>query len=390
MELVFCVACMRRVGETTDRLGKQVGFFAVGLLVREFYFSEGGSFCSGVWLKPGTALKSRLRSLGSMDPPTGWVALVEMRNQLMEGQDNDAITIPSVPSFADHLFASESIPYRVVVKARTHRGYHRACNEDHFAVLHRRRSCELIATSLPADSPIFQEDEGYLLMVADGMGGNVYGEYASRLAINTVLELAARSTTWIMKFTENEQRALKYRVDAYLERLQQRFRECYEQEPACRGMGTTMTSAHLIPPHLAIMHVGDSRAYLYRAGHLTQLTRDHTVAQNMIDAGAAPHEVQKFAHLLTNRLGGDTGPVDVQIQHVGVQTGDRILLCTDGLSNGVTDPQLTRLLGGVDLEEIVQVLIAAALAAGGQDNITVVLAEVQAVQPPVPEVVSDS
>jgi len=311
---------------------------------------------------------------------------VDLRNLLMEGQDDDTVTIPSTPSFADHLFVSELKPYRVVVSALTHRGYHRARNEDHFAVLRRRRSCELIATNLPADSPLAQEDEGYLMIVADGMGGNVHGEYASRLAINTVLALAARSTTWITKFTENEQRALKYRVDAYLERVQQRFRECYEQEPACRGMGTTMTSAHLIPPHLAIIHVGDSRAYLYREGHLTQLTRDHTMAQKMIDTGAAPHEVRRFAHLLTNRLGGDTGPVDVQIQHVDIQNGDRILLCTDGLSDCVTAPQLTDLLGGEDLEEIVQALIAAALAAGGKDNITAVLAEVQAVNPPLPEV----
>lgn len=281
------------------------------------------------------------------------------------------------PSFANHLFVSEVVPCRVRVSAQTHIGYQRARNEDHYAVLRRSRSCELLLTNLPPDSLQLAEDEGYLLLVADGMGGGARGDYASQLAITTVLELAARSTTWIMKFTESERRALKYRVDAYLERLQQRFRECCLRDPAYRGMGTTMTAAHLVPPHLSIMHVGDSRAYLFRDQQLTQLTHDQTVAQKMLDAGADPKEARRFAHLLTNSLSGDTGPVDVQIMHVDVRIGDRILVCTDGLSDYVEASQLAARLSGEDLDEVVEGLIATALAAGGKDNITAVMAELQ-------------
>jgi protein phosphatase len=221
----------------------------------------------------------------------------------------------------------------------------------------------------------FPSDEAYCLVVADGIGGAAFGDFASQLALNTILEVAGRATSWVIKFTDLKAQDWSERVEAYVEQIQSKFRECSEADPRLRGMGSTLTSAYLMPPHVVIAHIGDSRAYLYRGGQLNQITRDQTIAQDMVDAGAALEDVKRFGNLLTSSLSGDTDHVQAEVIHVELQTEDRLLLCTDGLSDMVDDTTIANVLETRELQPACDQLVQLALEQGGRDNITVVLCD---------------
>jgi protein phosphatase len=140
-------------------------------------------------------------------------------------------------------------------------------------------------------------------------------------------------------------------------------------------MGTTLTGAYVIGLDAFIAHVGDSRAYLYRERALTRLTSDHTLAQEMLDAGLPAPEAKR--HVLTNVLGGAKRDVRIDFHHVQLRDGDRLLFCSDGLTEMVADERIASLLAeNVDPQAACQVLIDAALANGGRDNVTAVVANV--------------
>jgi protein phosphatase len=143
-------------------------------------------------------------------------------------------------------------------------------------------------------------------------------------------------------------------------------------------MGTTLTLAYSVGIHLFLIHVGDSRAYLLRRGQLQQLTRDHTVAQALADAGQISQEdVRKHQkrNTLTNYLGGHRGRVKADVRWLRLEDDDRVLLCSDGLSDMVDDRQISEcLLGQPEPDRAALKLIQLALDGGGKDNVTVVLA----------------
>src|SRR6185312_12564954 len=121
------------------------------------------------------------------------------------------------------------------------------------------------------------------------------------------------------------------------------------EEPALRGMGTTLTGARSYGRNLMIAHSGDSRAYLLRAGRLHRLTKDHTYAQMLVDAGhleAAAVGSSRVRHILMNALGGSTAQVEVDLDWLRLEEGDRLLLCSDGLTDGVDDGSITETLSG--------------------------------------------
>jgi protein phosphatase len=144
------------------------------------------------------------------------------------------------------------------------------------------------------------------------------------------------------------------------------------------GMGTTLTAAYSIGVNLFLMHAGDSRAYLLRNGQLTQLTHDHTVAQALADAGQiAPEEVRTHSrrNILTNFLGGHHGKVQADVRWLRLVDGDRILLCSDGLTEMLDDAQIERTLSRFSgSAESAQALLDQALECGGRDNVTVIVA----------------
>lgn len=199
-----------------------------------------------------------------------------------------------------------------------------------------------------------------VLIVADGMGGHVAGEVASRLAVNTAASIDDDPV-------------------ARVEAANRAIRDEIAREPSLEGMGTTMTLVLLEEEGKArLAHIGDSRAYLFRSGELRQLTEDHTVAaeyvaQGRLTADAAAGHPQR--HMLTRTL-GLTADIEVDEIHVRLQPGDRLLLCSDGVTEMVSDDRIAEILGEGTPEEAVWELVETANEEGGVDNITAIVIEV--------------
>ncbi|HET9258936.1 MAG TPA: Stp1/IreP family PP2C-type Ser/Thr phosphatase [Acidimicrobiia bacterium] len=199
-----------------------------------------------------------------------------------------------------------------------------------------------------------------LVIVADGMGGHVAGEVASRIAIN----VAASSDLDPSDRVAAGNRAIREEV---------------AREPSLEGMGTTMTLLSIEDETATVGHIGDSRAYLLRDGEFTQLTDDHTVAAEYVAIGQLdPSEAARHPqrHMLTRTL-GLTRFVNVDEYKFDVAPGDRILLCSDGLTEMVADDAIAAIVADRTPEEAVWALVELANEAGGVDNITVAVIEAQ-------------
>jgi protein phosphatase len=252
-------------------------------------------------------------------------------------------------------------------------------NEDHFLITKISRNQEVLLTNV-ADQhvPALAGEDGYAMLVADGMGGMAAGEIASRLAITTALNLIQKSPKWGFKINKKEAREFFERVSQHLRVIDETLTERSEADHRLFGMGTTLTAAYSCGADLFIIHVGDSRAYLYRKGSLCQLTKDHTLAQAMADAGyIAPEDVPRHTkrNVLTNFLGGHHGNVKADVRWLRVTDGDLLLLCSDGLHDMVDDAAIAAILGeGAPPKDAAQSLLNKALERGGKDNVTVVVA----------------
>ena len=274
--------------------------------------------------------------------------------------------------FGRDFFADDTPGLNVKVAAASHVGKVRRRNEDHYAVLRRRRGCEMMLSNL-AKNYEYSDDLAYVLLVADGVGGYQFGDLASELAIETLLHAARLATSWVMKFKDLDAQDCRQRIEAYVDQIQDAFRRYAVMDPETTQMGTTLTGAYLVPPHAIIVNIGDSRAYLFRDGVLSQVTRDQTLSQAFIDAGAEKQKVQMFGNVLMNSLGGSRDQVDVEVQHLELQAGDQLLLCSDGLSDMVDDEAIASILSKQKLQSSCDELVEAALEAGGKDNITVIV-----------------
>jgi protein phosphatase len=268
---------------------------------------------------------------------------------------------------------------RVDVSALTHTGHVRANNEDHFFVARATRGLETMLTSLPAgDVPERAEEVNHVMVVADGMGGHAAGEVASRLAISALVGLALDIPDWIFWVDAEHAPEMERRARETVQQVGSLLIERGLENAALKGMGSTLTCARNCGRDLFIVHVGDSRAYLLRAGRLERLTRDHTYAQVLVDAGhLLPHEVARsgLRHILTNALGGSAGHVHVDVDLLRLDDGDRLLLCSDGLTDCVDDDTIAATLAaGVEANEVCHRLVQLALDGGGRDNITVIVA----------------
>ena len=285
---------------------------------------------------------------------------------------------PLPPSAAERPHP-ESAGVTLDLGAATDIGKKRTNNEDHYLAIRFGRVLETLRTNLrEGDVPTEFGEVGYALVVADGMGGAAAGEVASSLAIVTGLNLALNHPKWTLVMTPQE-------IEENMDRWRHRFRqidtvvgERAKSDPDLAGMGTTLTVACTIGPHLLLYHVGDSRAYLFRRDRLHCLTRDHTYAQALADAGQiAPEEVSRhrLRHVLTRCVGKGGGDVEADIDYLRLEDGDRLLLCTDGLTEMIGDAQIAEVLQRMDWSEgACRALVDRALDAGGLDNITVVLA----------------
>jgi serine/threonine protein phosphatase PrpC len=258
-------------------------------------------------------------------------------------------------------------------------GHVRANNEDHFLIARIGRYFESVSTSLPpGDVPTRTEEAGYAIVVADGMGGHAAGELASRMTIREIVRLALALPDWIVRLDKHTAHEASHRSEQRIVKAHQAVLARGRSEPEQKGMGSTVTTARNLGRMLQVAHVGDSRAYLLRAGELTRLTRDHTYVQLLVDSGRmSPEEAARSTsrHVLVNAVGGVNDEVYVDVQHLALANGDRVMLCSDGLSDLVDDETIrTIMLQSRSSEPTCRALVERALAAGGRDNVTVVVA----------------
>lgn len=230
---------------------------------------------------------------------------------------------------------------RYIWATATHKGMVRDNNED------------AVFPSASGDA-----SDGALLIVADGMGGHVAGEVASRLAINA----AASSDLDPADRVAAGNRAIREEV---------------ARDPGLEGMGTTMTLLSIENDIATFGHVGDSRAYLLRDDELAQLTEDHTVAAEYVAMGQlSPQEAASHPqrHMLTRTL-GLTRFVNIDEFKLDLVAGDRLLICSDGLTEMVQDAAIAEMLADGSPDEVAWRLVESANTAGGVDNITVIVVE---------------
>jgi len=215
------------------------------------------------------------------------------------------------------------------------------------------------------------QDSGYagpwLLSVCDGVGGAARGDIASATAIQQ-----------LRKLDEPPTEDLLGQVAGALHRAHDRIGELVDEDPSLNGTSTTATVALFDGTRLGMGHVGDSRAYLYRSGEITQLTKDHTFVQSLIDEGRITEEdarVHPHRNLILKALDGihETEP---DLFHIGLAAGDRVLLCSDGASGVLDDGRLADILstGGPDFAAVE--LVRASLEAGSSDNVSCIVADV--------------
>jgi len=218
-------------------------------------------------------------------------------------------------------------------------------------------------------------DERFALAVlADGMGGYNAGEVASAMTVDCVCEDVAR---WLAEErAPRDEEEIRQALMASAQRANRAVFDASQDRAEYAGMGTTLVAALFNEDRVWVGHVGDSRAYRLRGGRLEQLSRDHSLLQEQIDAGLLTPEEAVYSmnrNLVTRAVGVEP---DVELEVVGheLRAGDVVLLCSDGLSDMLPDAAIAQVMRASDsLEMTAQALIAAANAAGGRDNISVVL-----------------
>ena len=263
----------------------------------------------------------------------------------------------------------------------THPGKVRAKNQDHFMICTVHRQLVVHGSSLPDSDalPLRGERLAAVAVVADGVGGAAAGEDASQIAVATI----ARYLTSTMACLDGASPAHE---DHFLDALQGAALEAHAavlalaaQRPKNKGMATTLTLAIGAWPRAYVVQVGDSRCYYYRAGTLHQVTRDQTVAQTLVDAGALRQSEayrSPFSNVLASAIGGSTA--EPAVSRLQMRRDAVFLVCSDGLTKHVDDAHIAGILGTLrSSEQACTDLLQLALDGGGSDNITIVVGRVR-------------
>jgi protein phosphatase len=261
-------------------------------------------------------------------------------------------------------------------------GRRRQSNQDQFLIANLIKSLLVTSTNVSRESQsrLFGEVQGQLLLVADGMGGHAAGERASSLAIEHLVGQLLHSVNWFpnaknsneVEFVERLKNLL---LDAHMRILNESSRNIDH-----RGMGTTLTMAHIVWPNLYVLHAGDSRCYLVRQGQVEQLTTDHTLARRLVEAGGLRPEdeaTSQWSHVLWNVLGGrGEGELIAEVRRIELQPNDYIVVCSDGLHRYLEAHQLSMIVNSFETPEMICTeLVRMANEKGGEDNITVIVAK---------------
>ena len=265
----------------------------------------------------------------------------------------------------------------------THPGKVRHENQDHFLLCTVHPQVVIHGTSLPEPDrlPLRGERLATILLVADGVGGGTGGREASQLAVETITRYvsstlrcyhAAGSALEEEFFDALRAAALEAHAAV---RAESAVRAAAAGRPEAKGMATTLTLAIGVWPWLYVVQVGDSRCYYYWDGVLRQVTRDQTLAQDLVDRGVLPPErvaESPFSHVLASAIGGNEAMPEVT--RLGLRRGCVALLCSDGLTKHVSDAEIAERIRVMESsEQVCRTLLDLALERGGSDNITVLV-----------------
>lgn len=224
-----------------------------------------------------------------------------------------------------------------------------------------------------------------LFVVADGMGGHAGGETASRVAVSTIeQEIVAAHGAKAAAFTVPGPLADSPLAEVVRDAMEAACAAVYHAaraNPGLEGMGTTSVALLLADDKVFAGHVGDSRFYMVRGDHIQQISEDHSLVHEQVKAGiltAEQAKTSRFKNIITRSIGFEED-VLVDVLGVDLEVGDKLLLCSDGLSNLVEDYEMREILRTVSLDEVPRKLVELANARGGDDNITVVVVQVDEV-----------
>jgi protein phosphatase len=266
---------------------------------------------------------------------------------------------------------------RLDVAGRSDKGRVRSANEDRFYIGRLQKGIVTHDSNLDVTDAIteFAKFEAHIMVVADGVGGSAHGQRASQSAVFALATYIGRAA------------ACHYDPDVeqeeeFLQRLEQALHRAHEVVTSLGTGGvrpaTTLTMALLVGTRAYIAHAGDSRAYVLRGSRLRQITTDQTMSAMLAEAGVShdPHGENRLGSMLASAVGGTAMVPSISL--VDVAPGDVLALCTDGLTKHVPDERIAdRLVSGGNAEQICASLVDAALAAGGTDNVTVIVGRVR-------------
>jgi serine/threonine protein phosphatase PrpC len=254
-------------------------------------------------------------------------------------------------------------------------------NADHYLALRLTRSQQTIMSSLAAaDLPAPFQEYAYALVVADGLGEEPAAARASRVAISALAHMALRYGKWNIRIDPEVAADVIDQGEFFYREVNDAVRRARGADFQLDDMSTSLTVAYIAGLDLFFAHVGHSKAFLFRNGHLIQLTADHTLrAQHPTELKAIriPDESRvDQEHIVTETIGGRAGGPNVDIEHVQLFSNDRVLLCTDGLTDALGEEQIADVLAlRRHPEQDCKRLIELAYFAGAPDNVTVVLAD---------------
>lgn len=219
----------------------------------------------------------------------------------------------------------------------------------------------------------FVDDSQKFFLVADGMGGQCAGEKASQLAV----ELIPKQLNELINFNDDQAEQVVQSIDKAVAHANGEIMALGELDPNCRSMGTTIVFVIQVAGKLYIGGVGDSRVYLLRNNGLHQLTTDHSLTQALVDAGTiTPEEAltHRYKNVLYRYLGTKDGSAGTQARQLEPQSQDRIILCSDGVTDGMSDENLQTLLNQFDdPQQAAEEIVKSAQEGGSKDNITCIV-----------------
>jgi protein phosphatase len=277
-------------------------------------------------------------------------------------------------------FRPLSAELELEVAAGSRCGVHQRINTDHYLAIRLGRMQETVATSLAqADLPPRFEEYGYAMLVADGLGSRDTGARASRLALSALAHLAIRYGRWNVRVWPDMTNEIREQGEFLYRRIHDAMMNERRADFRLADMAASLTAVYIAGADLFYAHVGHSRAFLFSNGTLTQLTTDHTAAPARQDgAGRVPpaHGQYDAGHLVTEAIGGRPGGPAVSFEHARLWSGDRVLLCTNGLTDVMSHGDIADILSlHRRPQEDCQRLIDRALAASSEDSVTVLLAD---------------